>query len=157
MTNTSRKRAYIDTSVFGGFFEPEFEQATRTFFDYVHAGSFTLLLSPMTLAELDRAPKHVLDLVASLPDATQELLLHDERVESLRDAYLEAKVVSAKSRGDAEHIAWASVAAADFIVSWNFKHIVQVDRIRGYHSVNLRLGFPLVSIHSPMEVIPYAD
>ena len=84
------KRAYIDTSVFGGYFEPEFERATQAFFEYVNAGSFILLLSPMTLAELGRAPQNVLQLVASLPDSAQELLPDDERVEMLRDAYLAA-------------------------------------------------------------------
>lgn len=157
MLRPRAKRAYIDTSVFGGYFDPEFERATRLFFEHVRSGTFTLLISPVTLAELVRAPANVVDLLNMIPDHAQELLREDDRVEALRDAYLDAKVVSPKSKGDAEHIAWASVAAADFIVSWNFKHIVQVDRIRGYHSVNLRLGFALVPIHSPMEVLPYAE
>ena len=54
---------------------------------------------------------------------------------------------------DAEHIACATVADADLIVRWNFRHIVHFDKIRGYHGVNMLKGYPLVPIHSPLEVV----
>lgn len=77
-----------------------------------------------------------------------------EEIATLRDAYLSAGVVGEAGRRDAEHIASASVAHADIIVSWNFKHIVHFDKIRGYHAVNLIHGYPLIPIHTPKEVIP---
>lgn len=157
MLNYIPKRVYVDTSVFGGYFEPEFDKATISFFDAVNSGKLTVLVSPLTLAELQDAPPKVVALLRGTNVSHQEILADDDRVDFLRDAYLKAKVVTSKSRNDAEHIAWASVHRADALVSWNFKHIVQLDRIRGFHSVNLRFGYPLVPIHSPQEVIPYDE
>ena len=70
----------------------------------------------------------------------------------LGQAYVAARVVGRTARVDALHVATASVVRADVLVSWNFKHIVQLARIRGFHAVNLRLGYPLVEIRSPLEV-----
>ena len=72
---------------------------------------------------------------------------------SLRDAYLAAGVVGPSSRNDAEHVALATVARADLIVSWNFKHLVHIDKIRGFNAVNLRDGYPTLEIRSPKEVV----
>ena len=68
-------------------------------------------------------------------------------------AYLTAGVVPPASRVDALHVALASVAGADALVSWNFKHLVQLRRIRGFHAVNLLRGYPLIEIRSPLEVV----
>ncbi|GMR24207.1 MAG: hypothetical protein BMS9Abin37_2725 [Acidobacteriota bacterium] len=56
-------------------------------------------------------------------------------------------------RADAQHIAMATVARADVLVSWNFKHIVNLHRIQGYNSVNLRRGYPILEIRAPREVL----
>jgi hypothetical protein len=73
--------------------------------------------------------------------------------EALAEAYLAAGVLAAKMRADAQHIAMASVARVDVLVSWNFKHIVNLQRIRGYNSVNLRQGYPMIEIRTPREVM----
>jgi hypothetical protein len=57
-------------------------------------------------------------------------------------------------RADAQHIAIATVARVDALVSWNFKHIVNLNRIHGYNSVNLRRGYPMIEIRAPREVLP---
>ena len=59
-----------------------------------------------------------------------------------------------KSAADAEHIAAATVAGVDLMVSWNFKHIVHFDKIRGFEAVNLLQGYKPIRIHSPREVVP---
>jgi len=69
------------------------------------------------------------------------------------DAHLAAKVVGKASTADAQHIAAASVAAVDLVVSWNFKHIVHYEKIKGYQGVNLLNGYQPISIHSPKEVV----
>ena len=55
------------------------------------------------------------------------------------------------------HIATATVHRADLLVSWNFKHIVNVFRVRGYNAINLRLGYPILNIHSPKEIVRYGS
>ena len=84
-------------------------------------------------------------------------MIETPEILDLMGKYLAAGVVGKKSAGDAEHIAAASVAKADIIVSWNFKHIVHFDKIRGYHAINLMNGYPMVAIHSPPEVIERGD
>ena len=76
-----------------------------------------------------------------------------DELNTLRDAYLAANVVPAKYRLDAEHIAYASIANAAAIVSWNFKHIVNFGRIAGYHAINAKYGYPPLQIITPMEIV----
>jgi len=63
------------------------------------------------------------------------------------------KVVGKTSFDDCVHIALATIYKADVLVSWNFKHIVNIYRIRGYNSVNLRLGYSTLEIRSPQDII----
>jgi hypothetical protein len=58
---------------------------------------------------------------------------------------------------DCRHIATATINKVDFLVSWNFKHIVNVFRIRGYNSINLRCGYSLLDIRSPKEIVNNED
>jgi len=152
-----RPRAYADTSVFGGCFDDEFADASRKFFAEVSAGKAILLVSNTTVRELEGAPQEVRRVLTELPGECVEAIEADEEVRSLRDAYLRAGVVGPASGDDAEHIACASVAGADFMVSWNFKHIVNFEKIRGYHAVNMIQGYMAIPIYSPLEVIEYEE
>lgn len=146
-------RVYADTSVFGGTQDEEFAKESRRFFEQVQAGRFRLVLSETVLDELKPAPPDVKAVLASLSEETTETVSLSPEVAELRDAYLEAGIVGPSSRRDAEHIATASVAAVDLIVSWNFHHIVHYDKIRLYHAVNLVQGYKPIPIHTPKEVI----
>ncbi len=73
----------------------------------------------------------------------------------LRNAYLEANIVSPKSTDDATHVAIATISMADAIVSWNFKHIVQLDKMKMYNQINLLNGYGILTIVSPREIINY--
>ncbi|MEK7250008.1 MAG: hypothetical protein AAB209_06235, partial [Bacteroidota bacterium] len=70
----------------------------------------------------------------------------------LRDAYLSAGVVGPKWVDDATHVAAATVARADAIVSWNFVHIVRLDRMKAYNRVNLLNGYGMLTIITPKEI-----
>jgi hypothetical protein len=146
-------RVYADTSVFGGCCDAEFQAHSRAFFDEVRAGRFMLVLSATTLRELAGAPEAVRQVLAALADERVEVIDPTPEIETLRDAYVAAGVVGPPSLLDAEHIAAASVAEVDVIVSWNFKHIVHYEKIRGYHGVNLLQGYPLIAIHTPRELV----
>lgn len=148
-----RPRIYADTSVFGGYFDDEFAEITRKFFEELRKGAFVLVLSDTTLRELRRCPQEVRELLRGIPTEHLENVALSEEIQGLRDAYLGAGVVGEASISDAEHIASASVAGVDIIVSWNFKHIVHFSKIRGYHAVNLLQGYTAIPIHSPQEVV----
>lgn len=146
-------RLYIDTSVFGGCFDEGFSEASIGLFELVREGTFRLVLSQTTLDELDEAPERVQDVLRDLPRDRIELIEPSPEIVSLREEYLKAGVVGPSSKGDAAHIAAATVARVDMIVSWNFRHIVHYDKIRGYHGVNLLRGYSAIPIHSPPEVV----
>jgi len=146
-------RIYVETSVFGGCRDEEFKRESRELFKEIREGKFILVISVTTLDELARAPVEVRRVLEELPRAGLEMIEWSAEVEQLRDAYLAAGVVGPSGRSDAEHIAFATVAGVDLIVSWNFKHIVHFKKIRGYHAVNLLEGYPAIPIYSPREVI----
>ena len=147
---------YVDTSVFGGVFDEEFEASSKSFFDLVRDGRFSLLISDVTRQEIGFAPAHVQSHFEQLL-AFVELIAVDERVLALRDAYLAAQIVSPQWADDATHVAAATVAGADLIVSWNFRHIVHFDKVRLYNAVSVFQGYRPVDIRSPLEVIDYED
>jgi hypothetical protein len=144
---------YADTSVFGGCLDDEFAEDSKRFFSEIRAGRFTLVVSSVILRELVDAPEDVRRILASLPAEHLESFPDCPEIVELRDAYVESGVVGSGSSEDAEHVAAASVADVDVMVSWNFKHIVHFEKISGYHGVNLIRGYRPLSIYSPKEVI----
>ncbi len=146
-------RIYIDTSVIGGCFDKEFFEDSIALFDMSRKGKIVLLLSDLLVAELDNAPERVLQLFKTLPGYNLERIDISEDALNLRDKYIKDKVLGRASENDALHVAIASVHGADMIVSWNFKHIVHYDKIRGFNAVNIREGYGIIAIHSPKEVV----
>jgi hypothetical protein len=149
------KRVYIDTSVFGGYFDEEFSEDTISFFDSVRNGEITLIVSDIIEAELIGAPDFVKHLFYSMPNEFIEKVRLSKEAANLADKYIAAKVVGKTSRADCQHIAIATLCHADVLVSWNFKHIVNLNRIRGYNGINLQHGYQLIEIRTPKEIFDY--
>jgi predicted nucleic acid-binding protein len=146
-------RVYIDTSVIGGCFDPGFEVESNALFERAGKGDMTLVTSDLLVAEIKTAPQMVRDFYQSLPANVVEVVVADPEAEGLQAAYLAAGVVGPANEDDALHVAIATTARCDVIVSWNFRHIVHYDKIRGYNAVNIREGYPAIAIHSPKEVV----
>lgn len=89
----------------------------------------------------------------SIKAEDKEIINVTEEAFKLAKAYIDEKVVGQTSFDDCVHIAVATISRVDLLVSWNFKHIVNVYRIRGYNSVNLRLGYSTLEIRSPKEIV----
>ncbi|MFL6201508.1 MAG: PIN domain protein [Thermoanaerobaculia bacterium] len=152
-----RRRIYTDTSVVGGCLDDEFSTYSLQLFDRFRAGLDILVLSDLTLAELGGAPPQVREVLQTVPGSMLEEVTFDREASQLAQEYLAAGVIGAAHLEDARHIATATVQRVDILVSWNFKHIVNLDRIRGYNSINLRLGYTLLEIRSPQEVLRYEE
>lgn len=148
-----KNRIYVDTSVFGGVFDKEFAALTELFFEEVRVGKHVLLVSDITARELMDAPSSIRLFPASVPEESLERIAFSSEMADLRDAYLKAAVVGPRWSDDAAHVAAATVARADLIVSWNFKHLVKWSKIRAFNAVNLTLGYPMMTILSPREVV----
>ena len=146
-------RVYADTSVIGGCFDAQFSAESRALFQMAGEGKIRLLLSDVLAAEIEPAPPEVTGFFAALaPESFQEIYASQES-EHLRDAYLKARVIGPSHHRDAHHIALATVARADLLVSWNFRHIVHYDKIRLFNAVNLREGYPYIEIRTPRELV----
>ena len=151
------QRYYIDTSVFGGYFDEEFAEYTIPLFQRYKNNEFILLFSTVTQDELANAPEKVKELVRNLKrEHTEFLEITDEAIDLATD-YINEKVVGQTSFADCLHIAIATINHADFLISWNFKHIVNIQRISGYNSINIKNGYKQLEIRSPREFENYED
>ena len=146
-------RVYVDTSVIGGCLDEEFAEESQCLLTMANDGRVILLVSDLLARELDNAPPEVRAMVTQLSaDAVERVYMSDES-QQLLAAYLDAGVLLSAQANDGHHVALASIARADVILSWNFRHIVHLDRIRMFNSVNLREGYPVMEIRSPREFV----
>jgi hypothetical protein len=152
-----RRRIYTDTSAVGGCLDDEFSLYSIQLFDRFRARLDILVISDLTLAELEGAPLDVREVLRRVPEDAIEEVSFSADASELAGAYIAAGVIGAAHLEDARHIATATVHRVDVLVSWNFKHIVNLDRIHGYNSVNLRLGYALLEIRSPQEALRYEE
>lgn len=148
-----KQRIYIDTSVIGGYFDDEFKLSTRNLFERIINKDFNVFFSEINETELFLAPKYIRDLKKLIPlDCFFYLEINDE-VESLAESYIKEKALGKASLNDAYHIAFCSIYRLDCLISWNFKHIVNFDKIRLFNSINMKNGYPIIDIRSPLEFL----
>ena len=151
------QRFYFDTSVFGGAFDKEFDEVTLQLFERVKLGQVICVFSDLTESELLNAPENVKEYFKNLPKQNIERVVVTDEILTLASKYVAEKVVGKTSFDDCVHIATATIYKADILVSWNFKHIVNVYRIRGYNSINIRSNYLSLEIRSPKEILEYED
>lgn len=152
-----KPRLYFDTSVFGGIYDVEFQQETEKLFDMVKSGRIVCVFSDLTEFELENAPERVKEHFIGLDKDTIEFVEITEEIDTLAQEYVAEKVVGETSIDDCRHIACATINKVDYLVSWNFKHIVNVFRIRGYNSINIKNGYIQLDIRSPKDIIENGD
>ena len=144
---------YVDTSVWGGHEDEEFEEWTVPFFEQARQGRFTIVLSDVTLRELVSALLNIKQLTESIPDPFLELVSLTEEQDRLAQHYIQEGVLTPKYESDAQHIAIATILKVDSLVSWNFKLMVNFFRIKQYNSINLKFGYSIIDIRTPKEII----
>jgi len=150
-----RQRIYIDTSVVSGYYDEEFKEATIQLFERLDKNEVIFVVSDLLDLELINAPQLVREhLLKYSADKFQRVELTKEAV-ILADTYIDEKVVGSTSLEDCRHIALATIHNVDVLASWNFKHIVNLERIKGYNSVNVRLGYSMLEIRSPKDLVNY--
>jgi hypothetical protein len=151
------QRVYTDTSVIGGCFDPEFETWSNGLFRDFRLGLFIPVVSAVVTAEIEDAPEEVRAAYEELVTLGADVLLVTDEALDLADAYLGRGVLTPKLYDDATHIALATLADVDLLVSWNFRHIVHYDKIRAFNAVNLERGYKPIQIYSPREVTHHGE
>jgi len=148
-----KPRIYTDTSVIGGCLDIEFEKYSLKLLDEFKTGSKIMTLSDLTLKEIEDAPSEIKEILDSISEINIEYVELDDEARFLANKYVEEKAIGEKFLVDSQHIAIATINRNDVLVSWNFKHIVNLRSIRLYNSTNLKYGYPTIEIRSPREVI----
>ncbi|MBI4727010.1 PIN domain protein [candidate division TA06 bacterium] len=145
-------RIYVDTSVFGGCFDPEFEIWSNQLIDFFKIGKYTAVISQVSEFELKFAPRHIRQILTGIPIKNLEIAKLTDEARQLSEHYIKEKIVTKKALADTQHIAVATVQQVDLLVSWNFKHIVNYDKIRLYNAVNLKYGYKVLEIRNPRDL-----
>ena len=109
-----RSRIYVDTSVFGGCEDVEFRDHSRRLVSAMAKGEYAMVISEVTLFELEKAPVSVREHLERIPESL------DAEAEALAAEYIRDGAVGKSQRADALHIAIATTARVDVLVSWNF-------------------------------------
>jgi len=141
--------------VWNGIKELVFMRDTEVFFKIIRRNRVICLYSEIVEHELEGAPSVVMGLFESMSGEYKEKVVITDEILRLAEAYVNKGVVGRTSLEDCIHIAAATVHKADVLVSWNFKHIVNVRRVRGYNAINAEFGYPVLEIRSPREVLDY--
>jgi len=152
-----KERIYIDTSIVGGFFDIEFEYETKLLFDRFNKKEIVFVISDLLDIELERAPERVKNLLLDYPDNYFEVIKLSNEAKQLGEMYIQENVVGKTSIDDCYHIAMATIHNVDVLASWNYKHIVNLSRIKGYNAVNLKNGYNLLEIRNPKDLINYEE
>ena len=146
-------RVYIDTSVIGGCIDQEFKEWSIKLFEEFINGKKIAVISDITLDELELAPKKVQNILKQIPDKYLRIVDSNLETEELARQYIIRKAVSENFYLDALHIAIATYYNVTVLSSWNFKHIVNLDRIIKYNSVNIEMGYKILEIRSPRDIL----
>ena len=144
---------YIDTSVIGGCIDQEFKEWSIKLFDEFKDGKKIAVISDITLDELELAPKKVKEILKQIPGKYLKVVESNNETEELAKQYILKNAVSEKFYLDALHIAIATYYNVTVLSSWNFKHIVNLDRIIKYNSVNIEMGYKILEIRSPRDIL----
>lgn len=148
-----KQKVYVDTSVIVGIFDPEFTEWSMKLFTEFKAGTKIIVLSDLTLQELEEAPEKIRLVLDEIPDENKAFVLLNDDEKSLANSYINEDVVTEKYLVDAQHIAIATCEKVNVVVSWNFRHIVNLNKIRLYNAVNLKYRYDSIEIRSPREVL----
>jgi hypothetical protein len=145
---------YLDTSVFGGLFDKEFQQPTQKLFDFIVERGIRIVYSDVLERELKSAPEEI-RLIANEKLLKAEYIKLNEEMAGLAGIYMKEGALTEKSIDDAQHIAIATISGVSAVISWNLKHMANFIRIRQYDAINLRQGYGTIRIHTPAQITEY--
>ena len=152
-----KNRVYLDTSVVSYLDQqdaPEKMAETRAVWEVLKKGRYDIYISSMVTDELMKCnePKREI-LFGKLEEINYTLVQVDEETVSLAEKFIDFGVLKRKSFEDCQHIAAAILSNCDVIVSWNFKHIVNVKTIRGIKVVTTLEGYKDILIYPPTALL----
>jgi len=153
MNPVTSNTIYLDTSVIGGYFDPQFTRYTRKFWKQIETGQIQPITSILVEDEVSGAPLQVQELFAKTFSEPESIVEFTAEMEALAELYLKHKIVSRQYSEDAGHVAACSVLHIEYLASWNYKHLANAYRNKAFNGVNLLHGYPKVTILNPSELL----
>ncbi len=147
-------KVYLDTSVISALFDernPRRQFLTQLFFERIEG--FDACVSEVVLAEIDDTKNKRLREMLRETAISFKLLPIEEESRQLAEEYVRHNAIPSDYPEDALHISIATVNAMDYLLSWNFEHIVKVKTRRIVNMVNASSGYPDLEIITPAELI----
>ena len=151
--NEKKLKVYFDNSVIGGYFDEEFQEPTKLLFKFLDENKIIGYFSSLTKQEADAYINN--PLASEFDKLFQKLTqvnLNDE-IRRLADEYMQQGVLTKKSINDCLHVAIATFYDFEIIVSWNFKHLVNIDKIPKFNLINFKLGYKQIQICTPGDIV----
>lgn len=153
-------KIYLDTSVISFLFAddvPEFKKITENFFkNYVKKGSYLVYISDVVIREIEKTSDETkkTNLLQTVRKYSLQILTFNEEADKLANIYIKEKVIPPQKIEDAQHIAISTCNQMDILLSWNFKHLANIQKQINVKIVNEKEGYfyPL-TLTNPMEVI----
>ena len=143
---------YLDTSILGGYFDDEWKKPTQELWRQMESGRWRFVTSLVAAEELTEAPERVRELFNNTFEPADVLDVSEE-IDHIAETNVAHGVVTQKYEDDARHVAACTINSIDFLVSWNFRHMVNVQRETAFNGVNLLNGYPAIRIVNPLEII----
>ena len=154
-------KIYLDTSVLNFLWAddaPREKEATIKLFSEIRENKYEIFISAAVIEEIEAAPEPIKSRLENVVREYSFIILPmTEEIGSLARKYMEHQIIPERYGKDAYHIAAAVANNMDVIVSWNFKHIVNLRTHREVNAVNLLEGYREIEIRSPLEVIEYGN
>ena len=151
-----RPRLYLDNSVISAYDDPRFP-ASNWVIDAAKVGRLVLVISDVTMVEHRRAPKDIQDVLRKVPSASIEIIRISEEAYLLAEAFVEARIITYKWLFDASHVAAATIARVDALLSWNKDHFLNENRLVKFNGIIRLRGHREVVIIRPSEVLTDAQ
>ncbi len=147
----NKLKVYLDTSVISHLFQedvPEKMTDTRQLWEMFRKEKYDVYLSTVTLEEIEVCPEPKRSqLLDCLEQINYTLIRINSNVAEIAEQIIEMGILTKKSYDDCQHIGAAIISECDCIISWNFKHIVNIKTIRGIRAITNLKG------HKPIEIL----
>ena len=152
-------KIFLETTIFNFYYAddaPDKRDATITLFEEIKNGVYEPFTSLYVIEELLEAnePKQS-NMIKLIRNYSVEVLAYSDEAERLADRYIKEGIIPADHRSDAIHIATTTVNGLDFIISYNFRHIVKEKTIRMVEAINILENYRKIGVYTSEEIINY--
>jgi len=147
-------KIYLDTSVISAYFDERQKdrlQLTRSAWSKIKKAK--IFISEITLRELNNTTDKQKQIEFKQFIKGFNVLPLNDQAKKLAQSYKKAKIIPLKYQDDIYQIAIAVVFNMDYILSWNFKHMVNISVRAAINALNVQNNYQTIDILAPAEML----